>query len=48
MAPVALLLASLAAASTGTVTLAAVGDIRLDGPIAAVAKAGGVDAPVAA
>ena len=47
MAPVALLLASLAAASTGTVTLAAVGDIRLDGPIAAVAKAGGVDAPVA-
>jgi poly-gamma-glutamate capsule biosynthesis protein CapA/YwtB (metallophosphatase superfamily) len=35
----ALLLASLSgAASTGTVTLAAVGDIRLDGPIAAVAS----------
>ena len=48
MAPLALLLASLAAAaSTGTVTLAATGDIRLDGPIAQVAKEGGVDAPVA-
>jgi poly-gamma-glutamate capsule biosynthesis protein CapA/YwtB (metallophosphatase superfamily) len=34
------------AASTATVTLSAVGDIRLDGPIAAVAKAGGEDAPV--
>lgn len=33
-------------ASTGTVTLAAVGDIRLDGPVAAVAQAGGTDAPV--
>lgn len=38
MAPLALLLASLvAAASTGTVTLAAAGDIRLDGPIARIA-----------
>lgn len=48
MAVVALLLAAVAsAASTGTVTLSAVGDIRLDGPIAAVAKEGGPEAPSA-
>ncbi|MDX6770485.1 MAG: CapA family protein [Elusimicrobiota bacterium] len=48
MAALALLLAAFAAAaSTGTVTLAAAGDIRLDGPIAAVAKSGGPEAPSA-
>ncbi len=48
MAALALLLASYAAAaSTGTVTLSAAGDIRLDGPIAAIAKEGGPEAPTA-
>lgn len=48
MAPLGLLLAAFAAASsTGTVTLAAVGDIRLDGPIARIAQQGGAGAPTA-